>query len=143
MSSLEDAVNESVPGNDFVKPLMIAAGVLLLGHLFAGKKEEIPTDPSLPPAAGGGGLLGSLGGLFGGGAQQPGFPTGGAADPAGGAPDWQSDWSGRRALPDLIRIRIGFPAGSNRYWPDLVVAPRITVDAGCAYDPLTYHCKGR
>jgi uncharacterized protein YidB (DUF937 family) len=96
MSSLEDAVNESVPGNDFVKPLMIAAGVLLLGHLFAGKKEEIPTDPSLPPAAGGGGLLGSLGGLFGGGAQQPGFPTGGAADPAGGA---SAPWPGPAAAP--------------------------------------------
>ncbi|MCW2275979.1 DUF937 domain-containing protein [Rhodoblastus acidophilus] len=57
MSNLEDAVNEAVPDNNYVKPLMIAAGALLLGHLFGGKKEEPvePANPALPPAQGGGG----------------------------------------------------------------------------------------
>jgi uncharacterized protein YidB (DUF937 family) len=58
MSNLEDAVNEAVPDNNYVKPLMIAAGALLLGHLFGGGKNEAPADPAnpnLPPAQGGGG----------------------------------------------------------------------------------------
>ena len=92
MSNLEDAVNEAVPDNNYVKPLMIAAGALILGHLF-GKKEEAPANPSnpaLPPAQGlpqqqpgapqqqgGGGIVGSImnslsnspfGGLIAGGA---------------------------------------------------------------------------
>lgn len=73
MSQLDDAVRESVPGNDFVKPLMIAAGALILGHIFGGKKEEpapqIAPDPAQQQASGGGGLgglLGGLGGLLGG-----------------------------------------------------------------------------
>jgi uncharacterized protein YidB (DUF937 family) len=73
MSNLEDAVNEAVPHNDYVKPLMIAAGALLLGHLFGGGKEQAPApqqaDPSLPrqPSSGeGGGFLGGLGSALGG-----------------------------------------------------------------------------
>jgi len=67
MGEFDDAVKESVPGNDFVKPLMIAAGALILGHIFGGKKEDAAPAPQLPPegaqqAAGGGG---GLGGLFG------------------------------------------------------------------------------
>ena len=49
MSNLEDAVNEAVPDNSYVKPLMIAAGALLLGHLFGGKKDEAPAAPSAQP----------------------------------------------------------------------------------------------
>jgi uncharacterized protein YidB (DUF937 family) len=53
---------------------MIAAGALLLGHLFGGKKEEAQqADPSLPPhqqQQGGGG--GFLGGILGGGPSQAG-----------------------------------------------------------------------
>ena len=69
MGQLDDAVKESVPGNDFIKPLMIAAGALILGHFFGGKKEqpapapEIAPDPAQQQASGGGGLGGLLGGL--------------------------------------------------------------------------------
>jgi general secretion pathway protein J len=35
---------------------------------------------------------------------------------------WRSAWNGP-VLPQLVRIRIVFPAGDKRHWPDLVVAP--------------------
>jgi general secretion pathway protein J len=43
--------------------------------------------------------------------------------PAGGA--WVNVWSGR-VVPALIRIRIAFPAGDVRHWPDIVAAPQRT-----------------
>lgn len=70
MVQFDQAVKESVPGNDFVKPLMIAAGALILGHIF-GKKDEVPPASVPAPTPGaqtpqaGGGLLGSLGSLGG------------------------------------------------------------------------------
>ncbi len=68
MGQFDDAVKESVPGNDFIKPLMIAAGALILGHIFGGKKDDAAPAPQLPPqepqqASGGGGLGGLLGNL--------------------------------------------------------------------------------
>ncbi len=36
---------------------------------------------------------------------------------------WQANWR-QPSLPDLIRIRIVFMAGSGRLFPDIVVAPR-------------------
>jgi uncharacterized protein YidB (DUF937 family) len=72
MSSLDDAVNEAVPGGNFAKPLLIAVGALILGRMFGGSKEEPPAQipQSAPPqqASGGGGLLGQLGGLLAGAA---------------------------------------------------------------------------
>jgi uncharacterized protein YidB (DUF937 family) len=83
MGQFDDAVKESVPNNDFIKPLAIAAGALILGHFFGGNKQEAPPAsvpqpaPGAPPASlpqtapgagtasAGGGLLGSLGGLLG------------------------------------------------------------------------------
>jgi len=61
----------------------------------------------------------------------------------GEAPSWQTDWQGRAQLPMLVRVRVRFPAGDLRIWPDLVVRPRIAEDASCVYDPLSYHCRGR
>jgi uncharacterized protein YidB (DUF937 family) len=68
MVQFDEAVKESVPGNDFVKPLMIAAGALILGHMF-GKKDEVPPASVPAPTPGqtapaGGGLMGSLGGML-------------------------------------------------------------------------------
>lgn len=40
--------------------------------------------------------------------------------PAGGA--WVRDWPGP-ALPVLVRIRLRFPSGDLRHWPDIVAAP--------------------
>ena len=84
MVQFDEAVKESVPGNDFVKPLMIAAGALILGHMFGGKKETPPASIPAPPTgaqpgSAGGGLLGSLGGMLNNLANSP---LGGAA--AGG-----------------------------------------------------------
>jgi general secretion pathway protein J len=57
--------------------------------------------------------------------------------------DWHAEWSGRLRLPSLVRIRLVFAPGDPRRWPDLVVAPMITVDATCLYDPLSKSCRGR
>jgi len=40
-------------------------------------------------------------------------------------PTWTESWSGALGLPQLIRLRVRFPAGDPRQWPDLVVAPRL------------------
>ncbi len=71
MGLLDDAVSEAnnaVPGGDFTKPLMIAAGALLLGHFFGGHRAPAAPAPETPaqPQASGGGLLGQLGGMLGG-----------------------------------------------------------------------------
>lgn len=39
--------------------------------------------------------------------------------------DWLDHWDGNFGLPQLIRVRVSFPAGDRRRWPDLVVAPRL------------------
>ncbi len=56
---------------------------------------------------------------------------------------WHDRWTGQAVLPQLISIQVRFPEGDSRLWPDLVVAPRIAVDVGCSYDPLTKQCRGR
>jgi general secretion pathway protein J len=56
---------------------------------------------------------------------------------------WRAEWNNRDELPKLIRVSATFADGDRRYWPDLVVSPRISVDAHCTYDPLTVRCKGR
>lgn len=69
MGSLDDAIKESVPNNDFIKPLAIAAGALILGRIFGGKSAETAPEASAPApqqASAGGGLLGTLGGILGG-----------------------------------------------------------------------------
>jgi general secretion pathway protein J len=56
---------------------------------------------------------------------------------------WHDRWTEQPALPQLLRIQVRFPEGDPRLWPDLVVAPRITVDVGCVFDRLTRQCRGR
>ncbi len=36
---------------------------------------------------------------------------------------WQSGWNQER-LPSLVRLRVVFPPGDRRHWPDIVIAPR-------------------
>jgi uncharacterized protein YidB (DUF937 family) len=75
MGFFDDAVNESVPGGDLAKPLLIAAGALLLGHLFS-KHDDAPAADA--PASGGGllgGLGGALSGAFGGSSVSGGAPA--------------------------------------------------------------------
>jgi general secretion pathway protein J len=64
----------------------------------------------------------------------------GRSDPQ---PAWHDQWMGEVRLPQLVRIEVSFPPGSNRVWPALLVAPRIGADVGCVYDPLSKQCRGR
>jgi general secretion pathway protein J len=41
-----------------------------------------------------------------------------------GAAAWLAQWDGP-ALPELIRVRLGFVKGDTRRWPDLVAAPQL------------------
>jgi len=54
---------------------------------------------------------------------------------------WQTRWIARAQAPDLVRIRVLFPAGDARVWPDLVVRPRATTNTACRIDPLTARCR--
>jgi general secretion pathway protein J len=65
------------------------------------------------------------------------------ADAAARTPSWHETWLDQNVLPELVRVRVRFPQGERRVWPDLVVAPAITVDATCLYDPVTRHCRER
>ena len=60
MGQFDDAVKESVPNNDYIKPLAIAAGALILGHFFGGNRQEGPPG-SVPQTAPGAGTLGGGG----------------------------------------------------------------------------------
>src|SRR5690349_9528676 len=61
------------------------------------------------------------------------------ADP----PTWRNSWTERARLPELVSIQVWFPAGDRRTWPELLVAPRLTADASCLYDPVIRRCRGR
>jgi general secretion pathway protein J len=43
---------------------------------------------------------------------------------AGGGGAWQRSWNDS-AAPSLVRLRIVFPRGDPRRWPDIVAAPRL------------------
>lgn len=61
-------------------------------------------------------------------------------DPVTGERRWLSDWQEQGAPPDLVRVRLAFPPGDLRQWPDLIVRPRTTVNTACRIDPLTGRC---
>ncbi len=42
--------------------------------------------------------------------------------PSPGGGSWVGTWDGK-SLPALVRIRIVFPEGDRRHWPDIVAAP--------------------
>jgi uncharacterized protein YidB (DUF937 family) len=66
MGLFDDAMKGAVPGGNLATPIAVAAGALLLGHLFGGKSAApaAPAAPTTAPAApAGGGLLGGLGDL--------------------------------------------------------------------------------
>lgn len=56
-------------------------------------------------------------------------------------PLWRDEWVGKTRLPTLVRVRIQFPAGDRRIWPDLVAAPRITDSATCDFDVVSQTCR--
>lgn len=54
---------------------------------------------------------------------------------------WLDRWQGRQPLPKLVRLRVSFAAGDTRRWPELIVSPRITDDANCAFDVVAQRCR--
>ena len=62
-------------------------------------------------------------------------------DPIGGGQRWQRTWQSRPQPPDLIRVRVAFPAGDPRRWPDLVARPRATVNNACRLDAVSGRCQ--
>jgi general secretion pathway protein J len=40
---------------------------------------------------------------------------------ADAAPVWWQEWQDQRSLPALVRMRVGFPQGDGRRWPELIV----------------------
>ena len=65
------------------------------------------------------------------------------ADASGKPSAWRDEWRDRTRPPSLIRIEIAFTNRPEGFWPGLVVAPRLSSDAGCVFDPLTKDCRGR
>jgi general secretion pathway protein J len=51
------------------------------------------------------------------------------AAPSGARGEWVGQWT-QPGIPRLVRIRLGFPAGDRRHWPDIVIAPIIERLAG-------------
>jgi general secretion pathway protein J len=56
---------------------------------------------------------------------------------------WRPDWDQQPAPPELVRVRVAFGPQDSRVWPDLIVRPRATIDAGCLIDVATGRCRGR
>jgi general secretion pathway protein J len=56
---------------------------------------------------------------------------------------WRPQWDHQAALPRLVRVRVAFPPGDRRVWPDLIVKPAADVDVRCILDVATGHCLGR
>jgi general secretion pathway protein J len=61
-------------------------------------------------------------------------------DARAGSTGWHSSWSEQKP-PALVRLRVRFPQGDSRVWPDLLVAPRITDDANCQFDVVAQACR--
>ena len=66
----------------------------------------------------------------------------GPSQSAANGATWQRFWINQPQPPQLIRIRLTFPTGAGRVWPDLVIRPQVTLNAACQIDPLTGRCKG-
>ncbi len=64
-------------------------------------------------------------------------------DPGEAQPNWRREWRNKTRLPLLIDIRIGSLEGPKDVWRELLVAPRLSSDVGCVFDPLTKDCRGR
>jgi general secretion pathway protein J len=65
------------------------------------------------------------------------------AAPPDNQPRWRARWEQRDTLPRLVRVRVSFPPGDRRVWPDLVVAPAATLDSLCQIEVNTGLCRGR
>jgi general secretion pathway protein J len=55
---------------------------------------------------------------------------------------WQDEWQNRTSLPALVKIRARFAEKGAVPWPDLIVAPKISADVSCRFDPIAQKCGG-
>lgn len=62
---------------------------------------------------------------------------------ASGEVRWADHWDRGMTMPAAIRVNVQFPPGDQRFWPELLIVPRIDVDVGCVLDDLTKRCRGR
>lgn len=53
---------------------------------------------------------------------------------------WQRVWTGRRALPLLVRVVVRFPEGDERRWAEFVVRPRAVAPEDCPLLSSTGPC---
>jgi general secretion pathway protein J len=60
---------------------------------------------------------------------------------ASGPAVWQSTWSERTRLPDLVRIRLERDGAAMPEWPELLAEPKGTMTTGCLYDPVSGDCR--
>ena len=51
-----------------------------------------------------------------------------ATDPAH---RWRANWGQNSTLPEAIRIRVAFPEGDRRLWPEMIIRPAATLDLAC------------
>ncbi len=58
-------------------------------------------------------------------------------------PRWHPAWRNQGHQPRLVRVRLAFPAGDPRAWPELLVAPIIDTDADCVPATNELRCEGR
>ncbi|RJF87948.1 hypothetical protein D3874_13720 [Oleomonas cavernae] len=56
---------------------------------------------------------------------------------------WTDRWFKEPALPALVKLRVRFPPGDQRWWPDLLVHPMATTDGDCVLDDGGARCAGR
>jgi general secretion pathway protein J len=57
-------------------------------------------------------------------------------------PRWQERWEEAARLPALVSVRVAFE-DEGRSWPELVVRPRIDMDAECAFVAALQACRNR
>jgi general secretion pathway protein J len=50
---------------------------------------------------------------------------------------WRPEWRNQPSLPALVRVRLAFPPGDQRRWPDLVIRPLPSVDTERELDATT------
>lgn len=60
---------------------------------------------------------------------------------AGQPAAWLDRWVARDRLPELVRIAIARDGRGLRGWPELVVATRVSGNAGCVYNALNLTCQ--
>jgi general secretion pathway protein J len=64
----------------------------------------------------------------------------GSSEP-GEPASWQESWTNRARLPDLVRVAVVRDTPRLSAWPELVVATRVTANAGCVFSALSSGCR--